>query len=281
LLHQGDALSIPYELLVADDCSTDEEISTSLAKLNDRPHCKCIRFDSNKGRSATRNWLGEHAVYEYLLFLDSDGEITNKDFLNSYVDCMGKYDVVCGSIKCPDNCPSADVSLRYKYEKEAEKRYIAAMRMKKPFASFRSFNFLIRKEVFLKCEFDERFIHYGYEDLLFGKSLKSKDITILHIDNPLINKDFEPNGIYLKKVEISNATLCEFYDDIGDDSRLIKCYRKLSNLRLNKLVAKIYRTFHKVLRSNLLGNTPSLFVFAIYKIGDFCSVMDKKRERAE
>ncbi len=38
----------------------------------------------------------------------------------------------------------------------------------------------------LRCPLDERFHHYGYEDVLFGEShYRRSVITIVHIDNPL------------------------------------------------------------------------------------------------
>ena len=37
----------------------------------------------------------------------------------------------------------------------------------------------------MEHSFDENFVQYGYEDVLFGKSLAMDHVAITHIDNPI------------------------------------------------------------------------------------------------
>ena len=63
---------IDYEIIVADDGSTDENTIQTNARINNIPQCSYIMRNENRGRAAIRNFLAKTARYDRLLFMDCD-----------------------------------------------------------------------------------------------------------------------------------------------------------------------------------------------------------------
>ncbi len=276
LVEEAEGMSVEVEILVADDCSTLHRVRQAIALLDSVKGCRVFMRTQNGGRAQTRNFLASQARFNHLIFLDADGMPVNKRFLAAYADVAGKADVVCGSIVHPEKCPSPCKSLRYKYEKEAERRFTAEKRNQNPYASFRSFNFMIAKDAFNQVRFDECFKDYGYEDLLFGRQLKEKGISILHIENPMLNMDIEDNDVFLNKIRESNLTLKKFYSKLQEDSSLLLAYRWIRRLGMRRIAAWLFMHCKKGLESNLLSSNPSLNGLKAYKLLHLSSLMNEE-----
>ena len=85
LVKQCNKLNINYQVLCFDDGSEQKykEFNKELAfKIN----VNYTEMPENLGRSKIRNWLGKAAYYEYILFLDGDSTIKNKDFIKTIRD---------------------------------------------------------------------------------------------------------------------------------------------------------------------------------------------------
>ncbi len=258
---------LDHEIIVGDDASTDPAVGRACDRLAERDGVKCLRPSHNMGRAALRNRLAREARGEWLLFLDSDGMPPDGLFLARYVQALaGRADVVCGGIVHPDHQPSADVSLRYRYEKDAEKHNTAKRRNRRPYASFRSFNFAIRRTVFLGIGFDESFRRYGYEDVLFGIRLAEADAVVLHVDNPLLNCDLESNAAFLRKTEEALCTLAEHEDLIGRHVKVCACLHRLPLWLRRGFLKPLFGVCAPALRRQLTGKTPSVFAFNLYKL---------------
>ena len=274
---QCELLAIPYEVIVCDDCSTNEEAARRLANISSLPNCRCHRMERNVGRSACRNWLGRNARFDNLLFLDADGIVDNPHFIKEFLDALAASDVVCGTIRHSDKCPSESVSLRWRYEKKSEPAHTPEERGKNPYSEFRSFCFAIRRNVFDACPFDENFRNYGYEDTLFGKDLERNGAKVSHIGAYMVNGDIENNSTFLRKTEEANQTLADFYNVLSGSSRLISIYEKARRLGGDFLLAAFGRMFGGIMRKNLLSASPSVNVFQLYKLCHFCMLMRGKR----
>lgn len=263
-----------YEVLVADDASTSAIVKEAHAKINELPHASCTFFCENQGRAKARNWLADHARYEWLLFLDADGMPYDENFLSEYrKNATDKNDVVVGTPFHPDRCPSPDVSLRWKYEKTAEKRFTAEKRNLHSFECFRSYCFMIRKELFLNIRFDEHFYSYGYEDTLLGSRLAEENANVVHITTRYENKHIETNEIFLEKTETANVTLKQFYRQLRHNSRLISHYEYLRLFGGHFFLAWYYRHFHEGMKRRLCQPNPSVWRYQWYKICHFCHLM--------
>ena len=255
------------EIIVGDDGSNDEETKRGNRKLQSIERVTYWESSDNLGRARIRNRLAQMAKGEYLLFIDSDAVVETEDFIQRFLSCLPTSGVICGGIHHPDNCPSPQVSLRWRYEKACEPLFTAEQRNKNPYQGMRTFNILFNRQVVLQHPFDEDIRQYGYEDTLMGGELKHAGVPVLHIDNPLTNGDIEENDVFLRKTEDSLRTLYEIQDSMSGQSRLIQYINKLQRHRLTSIVLFAYRQTKGAIRHNLLGSTPSVRLFQFYKLG--------------
>lgn len=271
LHQQAERLNINYEILVADDGS-QEAFKKKNRIINNLSHCKYIELEENIGRSRIRNLLGRTAQYEYLLFMDCDAEVINRDFIARYIDAQKRGKVVYGGLLHPDELPAPELSLAYKYEKEAEAKNTREMRERHPYRVFRTFNFMIEKLTFLQHQFDESITKYGHEDTLFGKSLQTDGIAIVHINNPLLNKGLDTNVKLLEKTEESLKTLYELRHKMGESSAVLRMYEHMNRFHLCGLTARLFKLTRKFIYRQLTDTHPSLLLFAFYKLGYYCQL---------
>ena len=262
----GVGQSFRYEIVVADDGSTDSAVVTDNESVNRLPCCRYVRKPSNTGSAATRNFLAQLSQYPWLLFLDCDMTVPDERFVQRYLQ-NSDYDVVSGGLQVGRGSRH---NLRYRYERRAERRHTAGRRNRSGFLEFRSCGFLIRRDLLLRCPFDERFTRSGYEDVLLGKQLAAAGATILHTDNPLVLDDFETNADYLGKMERSWRTLYRFRAELQGYSRLLSLVERLSWLR--PLVAAAHRLLGPAERRLLTSRHPSLTVFNLYRTGFLASL---------
>ena len=262
LRRQSETAGIAYEILVADDGSTDLSIVEDNSRINQWEHCRYIVRTQNSGRAAIRNFLAQQAQYDYLLFIDSDMTITSSDFISRYL-AVTDAEVINGGVSIDGDSDALKGCLRYLYEKAEEPHHTAACRQQSPYQDFHTANFMIERELMLQHPFDERFRYYGYEDVLFGKVLQQAGIPITHIDNPLSFEVFENNEAFVRKTEEGLRTLYTFREELKGYSRLLQT---MSHLPQGPL-----RLWHKLFggleRQNLVGHHPSLLVFKLYKLG--------------
>ena len=268
LQRQAETLGMEdYEIVVADDGSTDDDILAQNRHINQLPHCRLIECSENCGRAAIRNFLAQQARYEWLLFIDSDMVVSRLDFLRRYIETSA--DVVDGGVKI-GNCVVGN--LRSLYEKAAESAHTPEQRQQHPYQDFHTANFLVRRDIMLQHPFDLRFRHYGYEDVLFGKVLQQNGIDILHIDNPLSFEIYESNDAFVSKTEEGLRTLYRFQDELQGYSRILAHSRQLAVF--TPIIRLWHRLFGSFERRNLTGQHPSLTIFSLYRLGYYLSLSD-------
>ena len=264
---QGLTLEIPYEIIVADDCSTDKDLQQkSRLVAETHENCRYFALSHNIGRAAIRNFMADQSKYEKLLFLDCDAEVKDKKFLKKYVEASGKASVVCGGLTHPDEIPMKGQELRYLYEKNAAYERSAGFRSQNPYLRFTSFSFMIDRDVFMKIRFDESYVRYGYEDVQFGHELEENGVSILHIDNPLAHIGLDDSASYLNKTRQAVQNAFDHQDEIGDSSKLLTNYNKVRSLRMRWVFRFFWAFFQKSMEKNLLGPKPKLRIFSLYKL---------------
>ena len=272
---------LKYEILVADDGSTDEAVIQVNKKTGTLPGCRFLRREKNCGRAAIRNFLAEEAQYNTLLFIDSDMSIIRKDFLLSYMSAHETHpdSIVYGGYIVTGNKKELDSNLRYKYEKDAEARHSAEIRRAHPYQDFHTSNFLIPKEIMLRHPLDERFKSYGYEDVFFGKHLEKAAIDIVHVDNPVGFSTFEDNKHFIRKTEESLQTLYAFRDELESYSTLIRTVKHIESMRFKWLLRMLHHCLQGFERRNLTGDSPSLSVFKCYKLGFYIDLSKTENKK--
>lgn len=268
---QGLELGIPYEIIIADDCSTDKAVlESNRENAGSLENCRFLALDQNLGRAAIRNFLADQSKFDKLLFLDCDAAVRDNQFLERYVEAADKAQVVCGGAIHSDEIPQKGVELRWVYEKNADKERSAEFRSRNPYARFTPFSFLIDREAFMQIRFDESYSGYGYEDVQFGSELEKRGVSILHIDNQLVHLGLEKSEVYLEKTRQAVRNAFEHKDEVGGSSRLLTHYNRVVGLRLRWLFRFVWKMFGKMMKKNLLGSTPSLRIFSLYKLCYIC-----------
>lgn len=256
-------IGLDFEIIVADDGSTDKDTCQENNAINLMTHCLFIQREQNTGRASIRNFLSQQARYERLLYLDSDAKICSKDFVSTYL----KYDspVIDGGVTIDYN-DSMKHNLRYHYEFTNKENHTANRRQSRPYQHFRTTNFMIKRTIMTENPFDERYRYYGYEDVAFGKVLQENNIPILHIDNPIWMEGLEDNYHFIEKTEEGLRTLYEFHEELQDYSRLLLTINSLPcpAIWLIRLWHRLFGTWE---RRQLTGNHPWLSLFNIYKTG--------------
>ena len=265
------------EIIVGNDCSTDKNIVAKLSEIENSGKSRVFTPHDNDsrplGRAAIRNALAREAKGKWLLFIDADAEVRSKTFIEDYLSATKFAPVVCGGTGNLPECPSPECRLRYDYEVEAEKRLTVVRRQRFPYSQLATFNFLIRRDIFLSICFDEGFKEYGYEDTCFGFQLKQHGIAIHHIDNKLTHLGIETSDVYLSKIETALRTLSKIEKEQRKLVRLSGFAMKLERYYLLGLVRCIFRLTKKYLRANLLGKHPNQKLFTFYKLGYYADVI--------
>lgn len=254
-----------YEILVADDGSIDADVRNQNSAINNIYRCKYLLRSQNSGRACIRNWLAQQASNEWLLFVDSHMGVCKDDFIEEYLDAMG--DVVYGGYVVKGDEQLLKGNLRYLYEKKAEPMHTAKQRSKVPYMDFHTSNFLISRKLFVAHPLDVRFRYYGYEDVLYGKQLKMLDVPISHIHNPLAFARFEDNTRFMAKTEESLRTIYTFKDELKGYARLLDVVEQFKRHHLLQPMKWLYRKRKDAWRKKLCGDSPSLWLFKLYKLG--------------
>ncbi len=260
--------NIEFEIIAADDFSENyfRKLNNEISAME---NTKYILLEKNIGRSKIRNFLAEQAKYNSLLFVDCDMEVIDNEFIKKYIEFLNKCSVICGGIEYPKTKPeNPKLFLRWYYGQYREKK-TANTRNKNKYASFMSSNFLIQKEIFNDIKFNNKLTDYGHEDTLFGIELKRKNISINHINNPLIHKGLEPADIFIEKTKIGIKNLKYItenfnYPELYKEIKLLHIAKKLFLFR--KLITEICFIFKPLIFKNLKSNKPKLFIFDFFKL---------------
>lgn len=277
LYQQAVAAGIEFEIIVIDDASTDSFKETN-GKLSSYQHVKYFEEYDNIGRSKIRNKLADLASHPFLLFMDCDSQIPDVNYLSNYINCCNGNVVVCGGrIYEPVKPADHNLLLRWKQGKSKEE-FSADIRNMSPNKSFMTNNFLISKKIFNEIRFNEDIEGYGHEDTLFGYELTKKNISIVHIENPLLHIGLESNTSFLEKTKESIRNLNNILTQNGYEKLLVRTikllayYKFFRKLGLDRLVCFVYQSMAKAMEKNLLGKNPSLMLFDFYKLGYLCEI---------
>ena len=265
---QAQAAALPdfeYEILVADDGSTDRLTIYENRKIRSLPYCRYIEREKNVGRAAIRNFLAEEALHPWLLFIDSNMQVIHPQYLTTYLQSE-ESDVIYGGHQIKRNDEKYQHTLRYIFECIGTQNADYKQRQANPYGDFHTSNFMVRQDIMLQYPLDERFITYGYEDVLWGKTLQENQIKILHIDNTLGYDNFIGNMSFLYKTEESLRTLNQFKEELQGYSKVLDYALKMKRWHLYPFCQKLYPLLSLPIKARLTGNKPSIFWFNIYKL---------------
>lgn len=260
---QASRLPVRFEIVVAEDGSTDKTAIGTNHRLVQLPGVRHLVMKENVGRAAIRNFLVAQAHYARVILLDADLFIPNDDFLLRYLETKG--DVVVGGYSVKGCDPAICHGLRYHYERACEQAHPLEKRQREPYLRFSTSCFMAQRKVMCSHPFDTRFRHYGYEDVAFGMQLQKSGTCIVHIDNPVGTCHFEDNSTFLDKAEEALRTLYAFRQELTGYSALLSLTMRLQRLHLLPIV----RVFHALTKGSMrkiLEHHDSVLLFQGYRL---------------
>lgn len=259
---------IHYSIYIGDDAS-DAKFQHVFTELSSHPKVFVLRNDLPKGRSHNRNNLARNALADFLLFIDADSRI-NEWYISNYIRLFEQKSVVIGGTLYAKNPPEKSKLLRWIYGRKREQKS-AKERNIKPYSALTANNMLLPKKVFELVQFDETIRGYGHEDTLFGISLKSKYIPLIHTDNPVEHLGLESNNEFLAKTQEGITTLVHLYKNkklIDNEVSLIEYYKKLKIVGFfifcSPFKNRLLRFAENKCQS--IGSEKELFWFDLYKL---------------
>ena len=264
-----DIEGLRYEVIVADDGSTDKHLCLLNEELLNLEHVRYITREKNIGRACIRNFLVQQATYEWVLFVDSDLSIIREDYILSYIQLDSTFLVAYGGYEVGNENTT---NLRYLYEKDAAPKHTMEQRKLHPYHHLHTANLMMKRTTALTYPFDERFKRYGFEDVLLGKELQEHNVCIAQINNPLLFDHFETNDSYMEKTEEALQTLYTFRNELSGFSSLLTLNYHLRRWGLHYLILFIFQQKRRKWRTILCGERPNLKLYIIYKLGYFISL---------
>lgn len=259
--------SIDAEIVLIDDASEE-----NFRQINNELQNKVEQFvllEKNIGRSRIRNLFLNYTKGDFLLFLDCDVKIDDKNFLANYlkeIDQNRGVEVLYGNFKI-DPAHSGTLRNRYSVEKE-----IFSVERSSDFALLKTVNFIIKRNVLEKFPFNEVLLNYGYEDFVFAKTLEFSKVKFSAIQNPVIHFDDASNEDFLNKTKTAIDSLCLLLQNSDNEKFIkdIKVYRvakKIKNIKMKSTFLFLYSLLEKKIVMNLLSKNPNLKYFDLYKLG--------------
>jgi|WetSurSiteA1Bulk_404760.scaffolds.fasta_scaffold00327_5 glycosyltransferase involved in cell wall biosynthesis len=279
---QATRASIPFEIIVLDDCSSEllRDQNKDVSNLSQVRFCE---LDKNIGRARIRNRLAEMATYSSLLFMDCDSEIPSDQYIVNYLPFCDKNVVVCGGRIYKKEPPEDhEFLLRWLYGIRREQRS-DTIRGRNPYRSFMTNNFLIPKVILDQIHFDESIVLYGHEDTLFGLELKKRGIPVKYIQNPLVHIGLEISWEFIRKTSEGIENLLMLLQkgkilrkDIPD-IKILRAYEVMRKFRLVGFYQGFYNLIANQVMRNLLGSNPSIFAFDLYKLSLLANLVKKSK----
>ena len=276
-------LDVPSEIILVDDCS-----ETFFKEVNE---CVCskqtyIKLEKNIGRAAIRNRFLDYAKYNHLLFLDCDMVVPSDCFLSKYLVAIKEHpnNVICGGLKYQEKPPLRTQRLRWKYGINRESKKVEE-RNQNPNKSFMSSNFVIEKNILATIRFDERLVEYGHEDTLLGFELKKRNMTNVHIDNPVLSVDLVDNKDFISNNEKAVMNLIQILEFIGydkdfiEDITLLRTYYKWYNFR--KLILGLFFVLRPIIKFTLSKGYVNLWAFDFFKLGILTLKMNSVQQNSQ
>jgi hypothetical protein len=267
---------IKFEIISLDDYSKGFQIENQ--KINSIANCSFEILNKNIGRSAIRNLLAGKATYTNLLFLDADTFPANNSFITNYLKHINTEEkIVYGGILYKKEKPPKSQLLRWFYGKSREALSVEA-RNTNPYLSFLTLNFLIKKSIIEKISFNEIIPNLRHEDTLFSYNLKQRKIKISHIENPVYHLGLDDFEVAIKKENESITALKYLIDNKllpPDYVRLSKIFLTIKKLNIVFVFAYFYKITRLPFLKNLSSESPSLFIFDLYRLGYLCMLENK------
>ena len=266
-------LEILFEIRLLDDGSGESycKINSGISELE---HVVWGESPVNTGRSKVRNTLSKNAKYDWLWFLDCDGDARiNSELASTFWNARKEDTLISGGRVYQADAPENErLYLHWLWGSQRE-LLDPEIRMKAPVTTFLSNNFIIHRSLLEKIPFETQLVGYGYEDTLFAAELIAAGFKIQHINNPVLHAGLENMKDFLNKIEESLDNLFRLKELCSEKritfpvrSKLMLLYRLIHFPLFRPFFAKWFIRNKPHWRNQLLGKNPNLQVFDLYRL---------------
>jgi len=266
LQKQSELTGVEYEIICLDDGSTAhfKAIHKGLTTLSNVHYEELAQ---NLGRSKIRNQLAKMAQYDYLLFMDNDSGLTHPNYIQTYLDHLHPEQLLYGGRVYKTKMPKEkELQFHWYYGRQREQS-TADQRKSRPYHSFMTNNFLIPKSIFEQIQFDEQLTQYGHEDTLFGMELRKRQISIIHLDNPLEHLGLEPREIFLEKTKKGIQNLYSLFQrGLPIETKLLRTFQLLKKWKLLSLTKLVLHQMHPFLMQQIQQRPHEIRWFDLLKL---------------
>jgi hypothetical protein len=270
LYAQASASNIDFEIIIGDDFS-DQNIYNK-SDLKNSKLVKLYRSHYSIGRTAMREILSTKALYNWILYIDSDMIPSQNKYIENYIDAILKNKDIkafFGGYSYSNQHPKSD-RLRFRYGVSRESKS-AVNREINPYRNIYSGNMLISRESFklTNISLENR---YGL-DLAFSSELESKNIPFKHLDNYTNHVGIDDNYSFLLKSKEASRTIRYLYDQnliSSKQSKLVWAYKLIEKLHMTKVVEIKGRLFNPIISWMLINFKAPLITLDFYKLYHFC-----------
>lgn len=273
LYKQALECDITFEIISIDDASS--HFLSKNQEINQLQNCSYSVLQNNIGRSAIRNLLAQKAIYDNLLFLDADTLPVQENFISNYISQINNTEkIVYGGILYENIQPAKQQLLRWIYGTKREALSVSD-RNKNPYLSFLTLNFLIKKSVFSKVNFNESIPNLRHEDTLFSFELMQNKIEIIHFENPVYHLGLENSQTFLMKSEEAVIALKNLTDShliTPEYVKLSHYFKIIQKYYLRSVIAFGFKITKSLFLKQLLSKKPSLLLFDLYRLGYYCTL---------
>lgn len=263
-----------FEILINDDASTYDGENPSIERLS---NCFYYKQHTNKGLSASRNFLIEKARYSWCLFLDDDVAPLSPTFISTYIQQIQSGIEPCilyGGLQYRITPPETCELLRWKYGRKHEAlSYDKRLKDKKN--HFLCSNFVVHRTILDRYTFPKEINTYGYEDLIFNKKIQEANIPIYQIDNAVYHEKLDTSQIFLTKTKKALDNLKKSIDLQllpKDATQISQFYFRWNQAWLKQFVIWGFRCVQTILEKILVSRYTSLRIYNLYRIGYFYSI---------
>lgn len=269
---QVDSLDKEMEIVVMDDCSTDQQLKKiNCDALNALPFVRHIQLPSNIGRNLIRQQLASVAKYDTLIFIDADSSFPDDQWLNRYLTANDGKSIVTGGRMYRDTLTNQLLHVHYGRKREQR---TASYRAHHPYRSFIACNFLILKEQLAGLLFDPHLHGYCHEDTFMGLQFEKMNIPVLHINNPVYHDGIDADDVFMNKqaeaIEnlyyLDNTYRYQF--NFLNGVKLIRVYGRLANNLAGKFVLNQLAARETLLKKKVFQKK-SLFWLDCWKLAKY------------
>ena len=258
-----------YEIIVTDDGTSPSDLPAECQLIHTFDHTRFLPHERHQGKAALLNDAIVRARYDLLLFVDNDARLHLPGFISRYLQAAEQHPqaVICGGLFTSARSLTPHNTLRYRYERAADRQRQSQRQNRAPYSRFTTFNVLIPRDVVRRIPFNETIRRYGYEDVVMGLELGRQGVPVVHIDNALVHTDIASNLSFLQKTATALQVLRQLPSVYQDGVTLVKILQRVESLHLVGLIRLWHRLFHGLERANLLSRHPLLLLFRLYKLG--------------